>query len=99
MKLPIVISRPARREFDGAADWYELERSGLGERFIRAVNARLEQIGNDPLRYAIEFQDIRCANISGFPYYVIYYRVEDDKVVIVSIFHSSRDPAEWQSRI
>jgi len=99
MKLPVVFTQLARREFDGAADWYEQERPGLGSRFVRAVNARLSQIRNDPLRYAKVYQDVRCADVHGFLYYAIFYRVESDRVEIISVFHSSRDPTIWQSRI
>ena len=32
-------------------------------------------------------------------HYTVRYRVEPDLVEVIAIFHSHRDPAEWQRRI
>lgn len=97
MKLPVVLSRIAQREYDHAADWYEQERRGLGTRFTRAVRALLDEIAADPLRYAKEFEDIREAKLKKYRY-CVYYRIETSRIVVIAVFHTSRDPQEWQSR-
>lgn len=97
MSLPVALSHVAQREFDHAADWYEQERRGLGVRFTRAVRAILDDIASDPLRYAKEFEDIREAKVKKYSY-CVYYRVEETRIVVLSVFHTSRDPSVWQSR-
>jgi toxin ParE1/3/4 len=43
-------------------------------------------------------EDVRKAVVSGFPY-CVYYREVEGSVVILSVFHTSRDPKEWQERV
>jgi hypothetical protein len=33
-----------------------------------------------------------------FPY-IVLYREDQGELVVVSVFHTSRDPADWQSRV
>jgi plasmid stabilization system protein ParE len=95
--LPIVFRRQARREFDEAADWYERHRAGLGRRFIAAVQHVLEQAAQNPQRYAVVFRDVREGLVRRFPY-CVYYRDEGKRIVVLAVFHASRDPSIWQSR-
>ena len=39
----------------------------------------------------------RKAVVSRFPY-VVLYREEAGEVVVISVFHTARDPSIWQSR-
>jgi plasmid stabilization system protein ParE len=97
MTLPVVLSRAARFEFDADADWYEARRKGLGKRFTAAVRTALDLIAEQPQRYPIVLDDIREAPIHRFPY-CIYYREEPKQIVILAVFHLSRDPTIWQNR-
>ena len=97
MSLPIVFRRAARTEFDDAADWYEQRRAGLGTAFTAAVQRVLDQIADQPDFYARVYLDVREALVSGYPY-CVYYREEPGQVVILSIFHTARDPSTWQDR-
>lgn len=97
MTLPLVTRRAARSEFDDAVDWYERRRRGLGVRFARAVRSRLDLIAADPLRFPIVDLDIREANVPRFPF-AIYYVVEPTVILVLSVFHTSRDPNVWKQR-
>jgi toxin ParE1/3/4 len=65
--------------------------------FVDEVQAALDAIADHPGRYAVASGDIREAPVNRFPY-CVYYRVRAGRVVVVAIFHASRDPAVWQSR-
>ncbi len=97
MSLPLVFRRAARAEFDDAADGYEQRRTGLGAVFTAAVQQVLQQIAAQPDCYPRVHQDVREALVSGYPY-CIYYREEPGQVVVLSVFHTVRDPSIWQSR-
>lgn len=97
MTLPIIFRRQARREFDDAADWYEQHRAGLGARFVAAVRHVLDQAAANPQRYAAVFSDVREGIVHGFPF-CIYYREQSGTIIVLAVFHTSRDPAIWQSR-
>ena len=97
MSLPVVFRPVAQAEFDAAAAWYEGQRPGLGTDFVAEVQQVLDTIANQPDRYPVVSGDVREAPVSQFPY-CVYYRVKPDRVVVVAVFHTSRDPSIWQGR-
>lgn len=97
MSLPIVFRRVARTEFDEAADWYEQRQTTLGMTFVAAVQRILDVIASQPKLYPQVYQDVREALVSGYPF-CIYYREEAGRVVVLSVFHTSRGPSIWQDR-
>ena len=36
--------------------------------------------------------------MTGYPY-CVYYRIEEDRVLVLAVFHTARDPAIWQNRV
>ena len=97
MSLPVVLRPEARAEFDDAFDWYEQQRPGLGVDFVAHVQEVLDQIGATPGLYGQVFRDVRRVVVQRFPYSV-FYKVEPQQVVVLAVFHSSRDPKIWQAR-
>ena len=97
MSLPIVFRRSAQCEFIEAAEWYEKRRTGRGAKFTAAVREVLERIAEQPESYSQVFEDVREALVSKYPY-CVYYRVDGERILVLSIFHTSRDPAVWQNR-
>ncbi len=92
MSLPVVLGEAAEAEFDEAVDWYE-QRAGLGFKFVASVREVLARIGSSPELHAIVRNDVRRSVMRGFPYSV-YYRLQTDRVEVVAIFHSRREPSE-----
>jgi len=93
----IVFRRAADAEFAESAEWYENQRQGLGLEFIKHVQRVLDNILENPLRYAVVLRDVREGVVSKFPF-AVYYRVKPDHIAILAVFHCSRDPAIWQAR-
>ena len=97
MTLPLAFRPEARAEFDESHEWYEAQRAGLGEEFDNAINAVLALIEKSPLRFSVVYKDVRRAIVPVFPFR-IFYAVEEDRILVTSVFHTSRDPAVWQGR-
>jgi plasmid stabilization system protein ParE len=97
VSLPIVFRRAARAEFDDAADWYEQRRTGLGPAFTATVQRVLDRIAAQPDLFATVWADVREAPVGRFPY-AVYYREEPSQLLVLSIFHTSRDPSIWKGR-
>ena len=97
MSLPVILDPEAQAEFDEGYDFYEGRRPGLGERFADAVQVVLDRIAGQPRLHATVFGDVRKAVVQGFPY-CVYYREEPLQVRVLAVFHTSRDPSNWQSR-
>ncbi|MBW4468519.1 MAG: type II toxin-antitoxin system RelE/ParE family toxin [Pegethrix bostrychoides GSE-TBD4-15B] len=97
MSLPIVFRLEAQTEFDEAIDWYE-QQAELGLEFLDYVADTLAQIQAMPKSYETVFEDVRRAVVQRFPYSV-FYQVETQKIVVLAVFHSKRNPKIWQARV
>jgi toxin ParE1/3/4 len=97
MSLPIALHGAAQAEFIEAAAWYDSKRSGLGMEFIAEIDRCVALASTQPRKYALVRADIRRVVVNRFPYSV-YFRAEQNRVVVLAVFHSSRDPAIWLGR-
>jgi hypothetical protein len=66
--LSLTLRVEARADFDGAFDWYEGQRAGLGAAFAARVQAVLDLIVERPELYPYVFQDVRRAIVRRFRY-------------------------------
>jgi len=97
MSLPVVLSHEAEADFDEAADWYE-QQARLGAEFVARVREVLDRIGQMPDLHAVVYRNVRRAIVRRFRYN-IYYRVQPDRVEVIAVIHSHRDPSVWKSRV
>lgn len=97
MSLPIGLRDEAQFEFDAAFDWYDEQRAGLGTEFVSEIQTVFNRIAATPLIHQVVFADIRKAVVRRFPY-CVFYRVDPDRVEVIAVFHSKRDPTIWQGR-
>ncbi|MDD2701569.1 MAG: type II toxin-antitoxin system RelE/ParE family toxin [Sideroxydans sp.] len=93
----IVFRKQARLEFDEAGNWYEKERPGLGLEFLTEIHLLIQRIAATPELFPKLYRDVRKAVARRFPY-CIYFREREQKVVILAVFHSARNPAVWKQR-
>jgi plasmid stabilization system protein ParE len=97
MILPIRLLSEARVELNEAVDWYERRRPDLGSRFFAQVKATFNRIAANPQMHAPVYGPVRKARVPQFPY-IVLYREEPGEVVVIAVFHTSRDPSIWQAR-
>jgi plasmid stabilization system protein ParE len=97
VRLPVVLRDEARAEFDEAFDWYDSQRAGLGAEFVAEVQKVFDRIAANPLIHRVVFADIRKGVVRRFPYGV-FYRPHPDRVEVIAVFHSSRNPSIWHGR-
>lgn len=98
MSLPLDFHPAVRGETDAAYRWYEQQRPGLGTDFLDAVEQVVAEITANPARYGFADGDVREGALTRFPY-AVYYRVLPDRVRVLAVYHTSRDPSGWQSRV
>jgi plasmid stabilization system protein ParE len=97
VSLPIALRAEAEAEFDEAFDWYETQSTGLGVAFAGEVQRVFDRLAVHPLMHAVVFADIRKAVVRRFPY-CVFYRPHADRVEVIAVFHTRRDPSIWQGR-
>ena len=98
MSYAIRLREEAEADLDEAASWYEDRRNGLGTEFLDAVARILTGISANPQRFPILYRNTHRALLSRFPY-GIFYRVRGSTVVVLAVFHASRNPSVWKARI
>ena len=97
MSLPLIINPKAEADLDEAKAWNNKQRTGLGDEFLDCVREALDQIRQWPRLSRTVFQDLRRKLVRRFPYGV-FYRLDDDQITIVAVYHCKRDPRGWQKR-
>jgi len=80
-----------------AASWYENQREGLGHEFLDVVEATFLRIAEHPSQYPVLHRNTRRALLPRFPF-GIFFRVDGANIVVLAIFHASRNPARWRER-
>jgi len=93
----VIFTQAARAELIAAQDWYEDEATGLGRRFLQAIDALVERMSENPRQFPVVFKNIRRALLRRFPY-SLFFVVEGDDLTVIACFHASRDPSHWQRR-
>jgi toxin ParE1/3/4 len=56
------------------------------------------RIQANPNQYPVVHRNVRRALVRRFPYGV-FYVVEGQRIVVLAVFHGSRDPSQWKSRV
>ena len=98
MRRCLILRPEAEAELTDAFDWYEDRVPGLGSEFLLCVDAALNSIQRSPQQFPRVHRIVRRALTRRFPFEVFF--VEDnERVVVLSIFHAKRNPKRWQERI
>jgi plasmid stabilization system protein ParE len=98
MAARLILTLEVKQDIAEAYLWYQSQRPGLGEEFLRSVEDCLDTIQRRPKLSAPVYQDYRRALVRRFPYFVVY-EFEKATVTIYSVIHTARDPAKWRARL
>jgi plasmid stabilization system protein ParE len=92
MKRGFVLRRVAEKEFDDSIAYYESQREGLGQEFRATIEQYFQRIADNPEW----FPKVR-GEVRRFPF-VIHFLIEAERIVILSVFHTSREPEQLKYR-
>ncbi len=100
MTYKVVIERSAEEDFAAAAGFYEGFQAGLGQRFTQEVLAVFRRASLNPEMFPMATGRVRKAKIPNWPY-SFYFTIKPAaaELVISTIWHGSRDPAELRRRL
>jgi toxin ParE1/3/4 len=101
-RKPLRIEDHASQELWAAVEDYEARASGLGRRFLAAINVTLNHIAAFPHTGAavprVTQQAARRFPVRKFPYHVVFMEAED-VVWVLAFAHDRRRPNYWRRRI
>ena len=92
-----VFTAAAQRELDDAVMYYQMQQSGLGHQFHRAVYNALRRIEQFPEAYTPLGPRTRRCLINRFPFGIIY-SLEASQITVVAIANLHRKPDYWLGR-
>jgi len=93
----IVIKPNAETDATKAAIWYNIQRERLGEEFLLAFEAKLNEIQLNPNQFFTVYKNLKRAFLKRFPY-GIFFIIDYDTIYILAIVHTSRNPKTWKKR-
>lgn len=93
MQYQLLISPTALNDSNAAYIYYEEQLPGLGQRFLHSVNASYQKLSHTPKYYSYinSKRELRDIKIKDFPFIIIYQIIED-KVLVLSVFNTNREP-------
>ena len=95
MTRPVIFKPAAVAEMLQAHDWYEQREAGLGDEFLRCVDACIALLQRNPEAYPVMHKQVRMALVRRFPY-LVFYTPEANQITVFLIFHAARDPRMWK---
>jgi plasmid stabilization system protein ParE len=94
LSLAVVYRPKVGRDLAAGFEYYERQGAGLGERFLAAMESAFDAIERYPTMFSSVHGDVRRAIVTGFPY-AVFYRVEKQRTVVLTVLHTARDPKLW----
>lgn len=87
----------AKEDIRETALWYNQQQNGLGKPFTKEVRNKVIAIKENPFAFSIRYDHVRTAIIEVFPF-MIHFVVENDTIIISSVFHTSLGSKKWTER-
>jgi len=97
MTLPAVFRPEAAIDVLEAREYYERQRTGLGDQFAAALDEVVSLIAAQPGLFAVVLRTVRRTKLHRFPY-IVYYRILAERIEVIGVLHGSRHPRAWQQR-
>lgn len=94
----LIVSPLAEMDLKEAYQWYELNKVGLGNLFLKAVKDKLQRITLNPHQYPKRYKNTRVAMVVNFPF-IIHFLEQEDTLVVFSVYHSKRNPKHVFKRL
>ena len=94
----VVYLPEASADVASAYAWYEERAPGLGEDFLRCVEAAVLTLQRHPQLHPLAVDGFRHALIRRFPF-EIFYEPTPDAIVIYAVFHCSQNPGKCWKRL
>ena len=92
MPYEIILERRAKADIQQAIDYYDSQQTGLGEKFLIAIDKHFSSIGRNPF-FQIRYSNVRCLPVQKFPFLIHFILDEKEKsAYIISVFHTSQHP-------
>jgi len=100
MSWEVIVEPEAEQEFKEAVAWYDEKKAGVGQKLSQDIRKIIRRATQNPQRFRLVSRLTRKAQVPRWSYSV-YFTLQEEtrKLIVVAIFHASRDPGELQRRL
>jgi plasmid stabilization system protein ParE len=91
MPYSVSLKPGAESDAEQAYNWYEEQRTRLGEEFLSELENIYAKLETLPTAYGKLTRIYRRASLKRFPYIVIF-EIRRQEVIVYAVFHTSRKP-------
>lgn len=84
---PLFLHPRATLQIEQIIYWYEEQREGLGELFLRLLDETFDYIERQPEAFEIKKKNLRQGLMRRFPYVVIY-EITNDSLAVYGVIHA-----------
>ena len=93
MSYKLLYTPIALIDYKASVNWYAVRSSNAAENFVAEVKSCIKAICNNPQQFKNRYKNFRETSLKKYPFYIIYFVDEINKVVIVTaIYHHKRNP-------
>ena len=95
MAYQLVLMEKAVIEINESYHWYEAQSTSIGILFLKALDKSFDVIKQYPRQCELRYKKFREFYFGRFPFIIVFYVDEPHlQVVVISIFHCSRNPRQ-----
>ena len=95
--MKLQLTTLAESDLDDAAAFYEDQEAGLGDEVVNFLLAQIHELEHFAGIHRKKRATYQWVTRGKFPYYVIYYRIMDETVLVEAVLDHRRDP-KWIRR-
>jgi hypothetical protein len=95
----IKIDKDALLDLHEIKFWYSSIKLDLGLRFQKQTLSQISKLKNNPKRYIVRYDDVRCMPINKFPF-LVHFSIDESiqTITVHAVFHTSRNPQIWKRK-
>ena len=89
----------AKNELKSSARYYENLQHGLGQHFLDEIQKTILLILEYPKAWPVLSKRTRRCLVNKFPFCIIYQKIDDNIIRIISVKHINREPGYCGNRL
>lgn len=94
----LLVSEEAFWDIKEAVGYYSRISENVANNFKEKLAEGLDYIVLNPLKISLKYKTIRTYNLHNFPYQ-IHFIFEEERVMVVGVFHGKSNPQSWEDRL
>jgi len=98
MNCKVEFSKFVKTDLKEIKDWYKKINKKLVDRFFEEFENEIKFLAENPSSKEIKYNNCRICYLKSFPFGIHYqYFDSNNSILIIGIYHSSRNPKVWKT--